>query len=337
MPVEPHGGRRAARVTAACPAHRAARQRDRRRAARVQAASWPPDSRTPDRLALSTRRERLLALPPELRACHGCAPFRVFATSSQPAATRRSCPRRRSRSARRRSGAQALDTAGQGVKIGIIDSGIDAGHPFFDPTGYAMPAGFPKGQERFTTAKVIVARRFRRRRARRRERARRVLGRRLQPRHARRRYRSGERGHAGRRWPAGLGCRAARVPRELQGVRRDGLRAEPRTRTRLRSWPRSRPPSPTGWTCINFSGGEPEIEPQPRHRGTRPRRGSRSRRRPGGRRRKRLQRLRRRLRLVARQLRSERSPSAPSRSVAARRRGRTPSSPPSGRRRSRCG
>ena len=55
---------------------------------------------------------------------------------------------------------QALDTAGQGVKIGIIDSGIDAGHPFFDPAGYAMPAGFPKGQERFTTAKVIVARVF---------------------------------------------------------------------------------------------------------------------------------------------------------------------------------
>ena len=55
---------------------------------------------------------------------------------------------------------QGLDTAGQGVKIGIIDSGIDAGHPFFDPTGYALPVGFPKGQERFTTAKVIVARVF---------------------------------------------------------------------------------------------------------------------------------------------------------------------------------
>ena len=53
-----------------------------------------------------------------------------------------------------------LDTAGQGVKIGIIDSGIDSGHRFFDPTGYTMPAGFPKGQQRFTTAKVIVARVF---------------------------------------------------------------------------------------------------------------------------------------------------------------------------------
>jgi subtilisin family serine protease len=53
-----------------------------------------------------------------------------------------------------------LDTAGQGVKIGIIDSGIDPDHPYFDSTGYTMPSGFPKGQQRFTTAKVIVARVF---------------------------------------------------------------------------------------------------------------------------------------------------------------------------------
>jgi subtilisin family serine protease len=55
---------------------------------------------------------------------------------------------------------QALDTAGQGMKIGIIDSGVDPAHPFFDPSGYSMPAGFPRGQRRFTTAKVIVARVF---------------------------------------------------------------------------------------------------------------------------------------------------------------------------------
>ncbi len=55
---------------------------------------------------------------------------------------------------------QTLESAGQGVKIGIIDSGVDPEHPFFDPSGYAMPAGFPKGQQRFTTAKVIVARVF---------------------------------------------------------------------------------------------------------------------------------------------------------------------------------
>jgi subtilisin family serine protease len=53
-----------------------------------------------------------------------------------------------------------LETAGQGVKIGIIDSGVDQRHAFFDPAGYSMPKGFPKGQRQFTTAKVIVARSF---------------------------------------------------------------------------------------------------------------------------------------------------------------------------------
>jgi subtilisin family serine protease len=53
-----------------------------------------------------------------------------------------------------------LSTAGQGVKVGIIDTGVDHTHPFFDPSGFTMPAGFPKGQVRYTNAKVIVARAF---------------------------------------------------------------------------------------------------------------------------------------------------------------------------------
>ncbi|HYA08024.1 MAG TPA: S8 family serine peptidase, partial [Gaiellaceae bacterium] len=53
-----------------------------------------------------------------------------------------------------------LATAGQGMKIGIIDDGIDQTHPFFDPTGYTYPAGFPKGNTAYTTPKVIVARAF---------------------------------------------------------------------------------------------------------------------------------------------------------------------------------
>ncbi len=56
--------------------------------------------------------------------------------------------------------APAFDTAGNGVKIGIVDDGIDQAHPFFNATGYAMPPGFPKGDTAFTTAKVIVARAF---------------------------------------------------------------------------------------------------------------------------------------------------------------------------------
>ena len=61
--------------------------------------------------------------------------------------------------ARELTGSQ-LPNAGGGIKIGIIDDGVDQRHTFFDPTGYTMPEGFPRGQKAFTTAKVIVARSF---------------------------------------------------------------------------------------------------------------------------------------------------------------------------------
>jgi subtilisin family serine protease len=53
-----------------------------------------------------------------------------------------------------------LTTAGQGMKIAIIDDGLDQAHPYFDPAGFSYPAGFPKGNTKFTTPKVIVARAF---------------------------------------------------------------------------------------------------------------------------------------------------------------------------------
>jgi subtilisin family serine protease len=53
-----------------------------------------------------------------------------------------------------------LATAGEGIKIGVIDDGVDQTHPFFSPAGFSMPAGFPKGNAAYTTAKVIVARAF---------------------------------------------------------------------------------------------------------------------------------------------------------------------------------
>ena len=53
-----------------------------------------------------------------------------------------------------------LENAGQGMKIAIIDEGIDQTHPLFSPAGYTMPPGFPKGQRAYTSAKVIVARAF---------------------------------------------------------------------------------------------------------------------------------------------------------------------------------
>ena len=54
----------------------------------------------------------------------------------------------------------SLATAGEGIKIGILDDGVDRTHPFFSPAGFAMPAGYPKGNRAYTTAKVIVARSF---------------------------------------------------------------------------------------------------------------------------------------------------------------------------------
>ena len=41
-----------------------------------------------------------------------------------------------------------LTNAGQGIKIAIIDEGIDQTHPFFSPAGYTMPAGLPQGPDR---------------------------------------------------------------------------------------------------------------------------------------------------------------------------------------------
>jgi minor extracellular serine protease Vpr len=49
---------------------------------------------------------------------------------------------------------------GDGVKIGIVDDGVDNTNPFFAPSGFSYPAGFPKGDTRFTSPKVIVARAF---------------------------------------------------------------------------------------------------------------------------------------------------------------------------------
>ena len=54
----------------------------------------------------------------------------------------------------------SLVKAGEGVKIGVIDVGIDAKHVFFDPGSFSYPPGFPKGLTRHTTPKVIVQRAF---------------------------------------------------------------------------------------------------------------------------------------------------------------------------------
>ena len=51
-------------------------------------------------------------------------------------------------------------TAGNGMKIAVIDDGLDATNPYFNPSGFQYPPGFPKGDTKYTTAKVIVQRTF---------------------------------------------------------------------------------------------------------------------------------------------------------------------------------
>jgi minor extracellular serine protease Vpr len=50
--------------------------------------------------------------------------------------------------------------AGRGMKIAVLDSGIDQTNPLFSDSGFAAPAGFPRGNTSFTNAKVIAAKAF---------------------------------------------------------------------------------------------------------------------------------------------------------------------------------
>lgn len=50
--------------------------------------------------------------------------------------------------------------AGAGIKIGIIDSGIDINHPAFQSSTLKPPPGFPKGDATYTNNKVIVAKSY---------------------------------------------------------------------------------------------------------------------------------------------------------------------------------
>ncbi|HEY6961850.1 MAG TPA: S8 family serine peptidase [Gaiellaceae bacterium] len=54
----------------------------------------------------------------------------------------------------------ATGDKGQGIKIGVVDTGVDPTSPFLNPTGFTYPPGFPKGDTKLTTPKVIVARVF---------------------------------------------------------------------------------------------------------------------------------------------------------------------------------
>ena len=57
-----------------------------------------------------------------------------------------------------------IANAGAGIKIALIDTGIDIGHPGFADAGFTMPAGFPVADNAadlaYTNNKVIVARSY---------------------------------------------------------------------------------------------------------------------------------------------------------------------------------
>jgi subtilisin family serine protease len=55
---------------------------------------------------------------------------------------------------------QTTGADGTGIKIAVVDDGIDQTNSFFNPAGFSYPAGFPRGSTQWTTPKVIVARVF---------------------------------------------------------------------------------------------------------------------------------------------------------------------------------
>lgn len=50
--------------------------------------------------------------------------------------------------------------AGEGIKIAILDTGIDISNPLFSDAGFSAPQGFPRGISGFTNNKEIVAKVF---------------------------------------------------------------------------------------------------------------------------------------------------------------------------------
>ncbi len=94
----------------------------------------------------------------ELRAIPGVAavrPMRRYKANLNRATELMNAP-----AAWAKLGGQA--NAGQGIKIGIIDSGIDNTHPAFQDSSLAMPAGYPKCTEfcGYTSSKIIVSRSY---------------------------------------------------------------------------------------------------------------------------------------------------------------------------------
>ena len=152
-----------------------------------------------------------------------------------------------------------LPNQGAGIKIGIIDDGIDQTHAYFSPAGYTMPPGYPKGQTAYTTAKVIVARAFAPAGTTWKYALKPFDPRRVRARDARRRHRRRECRHESGEHDR-LRSRPARLPRQLQGAQRPDPGRRPR-RQRAEIVAAIEAAVKDGMNVINLSIGEPEVEP----------------------------------------------------------------------------
>ena len=171
---------------------------------------------------------------------------------------------------------------GQGVKIGVVDDGIDQANAFLNPAGFSYPAGFPKGQTAYTTQKVIVARAFPGPGSGKQGRLPLFAADSFHGTHVAG-IAAGRRGHDRARRarpPAGdrpLGDRPARVDRQLPRLQRARRSPAATTRSRPQIVQAFESAVNDGMDVINFSGGGPEANPVER----RADRGDRQRRRRG--------------------------------------------------------
>ena len=269
-----YGRELAAAQDAADPQHPGARSRARRCAG---ATSWSPTaspSSCPN--AMSGRLARTSRASPK-----------VWPNVDLPRA-RTSERAAGSRSAPTSSGAPTLATAGNGMKIGIIDDGVDATHPFFNPAGFTYPPGLPEGPDQVHDAEgdrpahvraaepeLEVRRPCRSTRSTRSTRP-------MSPASPPATTAPIDEGRSA------LRGRAEGLSRQLQGADDPDARASASTATRPRSPPAIEAAVADGMNVINLSLGEPEIEPSRDLVVDGDRRGGRRRGRPGRRGRQRL-------------------------------------------------
>ena len=242
-------------------AARTARRRRSRRDSSGRSRTSVPSRTHP--LALPHRRSTALAVvAARARRRPGCARFPASPRST-PAPRTASPPSRERRPDRRPPalGAGAVRTPGDGIKIGIIDDGVDQTHPYLRPGRVLDAAGLPEGPDWRTRRegdrrpRVPAAGRD----LEERRQARSIPC--IRPRDTRRRHRRRQRGDDGDRRARGLRGRAARVHRQLQGADRADGRGVGMDGNAAEIVAAIEAAVADGMNVINLSIGEPEVEP----------------------------------------------------------------------------